>query len=275
MSLLGEVGTEGFFMTLVLAIVVGGIGYFLFFPRQQQQPVRRQVAGREQQIRQRDQARPPQQQRPQEFTDDEDDIRTFLKSHKRVPPHFSGDITNLPTRLAQDGIVPFRFTKAANFEQNTKDGAQNLESRKERARLFAKMYKNSTITPAPRGAKVVVSIAAADCGKENVQRALFLIGSYYSLFLVVAIDNEESLDDYEKDKERTNNIVSSLYSSAVPKEILPSHRVVVTRSLASRVAFVRSFPKIPDLIIAGNEGDLSTQLTKFGYTVILRSLADL
>ncbi len=268
--------------SLVVAVIAIIIGYMLFFPSGQRgNENRRGAPQRRREIpRDRQRAQRPAARREQQHNDeDEDGFQSFLKSHTKKPPHFvAATGTGMqPMRPSHDGVLPFKFIKASTFEQSKNDSSQSLQNRKDRARVFAKLFATSKIDPPAKGKNVVLSIAASECDNEKIHRVLFLLASYYNLFVMVSIDGEEHLADYGKDKERTDGIISKLFSSDIlPKEVLPSHRIVVTRSLSSRIAFVRSFPKSPDLVV-GNDGEeeFSTQLTKFGYTVILRSLSKL
>lgn len=276
----GDEGAEGSsWNSLVIAVVVVIIGYMLFFPGRQDHDNRREAPQQQRQVqreRQRAQGRPAQRP-PQNNDEDEEGIQSFLKSHVKKPSHYSGGTGTQPMRPSHDGVLPFRFTKASTFEQSKNDSSQSLENRKDRARVFAKLFANSKTDPPGRGNNIVVSISSSDNESEKLHRVLFLLGSYYNIFVMVSIDDGDHLDDYSKDKERTDGIVAKFFSSDIlPKEVLPAHRIVVTRSLSSRIAFVRSFPKSPDLVVGSdNETEFSAQLSKFGYTVILRSLSNL
>jgi hypothetical protein len=272
---------EGILKSLVVAAAVAGIGFYLFFPARQQReqaPPQQAPAGQNRQIP----ANPPPRAAQYNRNDDEDGIESFLKQHTRLPPHHLSTSAD-STRQIHDGVVPFRFTKASIFESKMSRSADTnpspiLENRKDRARIFSKLFGARDVPS--RGANIVISIPVPDCQNENLHRALFLLGTYYNLFLMIVLNDEGHISDYSEDKERSERIVSKLFSTdALPKDIISPHRIVVTRSVASRIAFVRSLPKnadcTPYVIAYENEDELSVQLTKFGYKVILRSVTTL
>lgn len=271
--------TESSWNGLIIAAVVVILGYFFFFPGEPENEIRGDAPQQQRHVQRGDRQFDRAAARPHD--DDEDGIQTFLRSHVTKPPHYSAaagsNSSSQHFRPASDGVLPFKYTKAATFEQGKNDPAESLQNRKDRARMFAKMFANSKADPPAKGKNMVVSIPSSDNENERVHRVLYLLGTYYNLFVMVNIDGEDYLEDYAKDRGRTDAIISKFYSStALQKEVLPPHRIVVTRSLSSRIAFVRSFPKSPDLVVGSDdESEWSAQLTKFGYTVILRSLASL
>ena len=311
---------EGWLKTLVVGVTIAGIVYYLFSPtRQAVVPPPQQNQQQQQNQRQRVPAqRLPTTGRPQQTVtreDDEEGIDYFLKSLARVPPHHTPRSSSSTSRvLSHDGIVPFRFTKAATVEAKqaqvsslssnngtvTATGTTGIAdemflNRKDRARILAKLFKK--LDPPAKGSMLVLSIPSSQIGNANakLQRILYLLGTYYNLFVMVNCDNDQedkdqkelNHNDYEKDKERCAFLIAKLYDSEyqsrqiLTEDVLPSHRIVVTKSVASRVAFVRSFPKAPDYIIGSDndchleEEEMQTLLTKFGYRVTLKNLDNL
>ena len=274
---------EGLLRSLAIACIVAGIGYYLSLPRRLDQGTAggQPLPAQPQQNRDRTEGNPAQrrrgstQNRNDDDNDDTDGIDYLLKRHSRLPPHhvdMSSDA--VPTH---DGIVPFRCTKASTFESRSIDASQTLEHRKERARIFAKLFAANKMNPPMRGRTLVISIKNDDSQNEKLQRVLYLLGSYYNLFLMVTLDEADHMGNYIDDKERSSNIISVFYSSGIiQKQVIPPHRIVVTRSTASRVAFVRAFPRSPDYVIGStDENELSDQLSKFGFNVVLSSLLTL
>eukprot|EP00553_Chaetoceros_curvisetus_P005888 CAMPEP_0204616096 /NCGR_PEP_ID=MMETSP0717-20131115/3419_1 /ASSEMBLY_ACC=CAM_ASM_000666 /TAXON_ID=230516 /ORGANISM="Chaetoceros curvisetus" /LENGTH=343 /DNA_ID=CAMNT_0051629215 /DNA_START=137 /DNA_END=1168 /DNA_ORIENTATION=+ len=322
---------ESMLKTTLFAVAVGVIVLFVFFPRRDEQP----------QPQRRRQA--PQRRNRQggiaggtgtgtgngriggatnagngnavirNDDDDEDGIQAFLKQYTRRPPHHvDSDVTSSSSAHRNDGILPFRLTRASIHEskeapssstaaegtEGNNNGNGNdkaLENRKARARVFAKLFTSKTnIAPPSRGGTMVISIPVSVVMESTkgtkhakLTQVLFSLGTYYNLFVMVAVDNDEkvgsgvgvgsssSASDYIEDKKRSDDIVHSLFSNSgdgesLPKDVLPSHRIVITQSVPSRIAFVRSFPKNPDVVIGfDDDEDLMTQLTKFGYNVML------
>jgi len=132
---------------------------------------------------------------------------------KRHPPHLYNPTSKQlnPSTVETGGIIPFKLTFANGYEtrlanqqqqqqesdnNNNNSGEENLiiTNRKQRARLFAKLF---TIADRPpnRGSNVVViisytgggggggSVSVAKCDK--LQKSLMLLGTYYNLFLLV------------------------------------------------------------------------------------------
>lgn len=319
---------EGLLKTLVIGITIAGIGYYLFSPTRQAaapppQQNQQQRVPAQQRLPQQPNPRPSG--RPQQTVtsaEDEEGIDHFLKSLARVPPHQTKS-SSTSRVVAHDGIVPFRFTKAAtveakqalvsssntNMNTNTNNNYtatgttgtadEMFLNRKDRARILAKLFKK--LDPPAKGNMLILSIPSSQIGNGHgnantnakLQRILYLLGTYYNLFIMVNCDNDPEYkdqkelnhNDYEMDKERYDSLIAKLYNSEagtgagqrLTEEVLPSHRIVVTKSVASRVAFVRSFPKAPDYIVGSDcdchlEEEMQTLLTKFGYRVTLKNL---
>ncbi len=330
---------ESMLKTTLFAVAVGVIVLFVFFPKREEQP----------QPQRRRQA--PQRRNRQGAAhvnvaggtgngtgrihndvamanngithrddDDEDGIQAFLKQYLRRPPHhIDTDVTSSSSAHRNDGILPFRLTKASIHESKDVSSSSTatatatataddkvLENRKARARVFAKLFTSkSNITPPSRGGTLVISIpvsvamdSTTGTKHAKLSQVLFSLGTYYNVFVMVAVDNDEkfgsgggcsgssssSASDYNEDKQRSDDIVQSFYSvtknngdsdgesesQPLSKDVLPPHRIVITQSVPSRIAFVRSFPKNPDVVIGfDDDEDLMTQLTKFGYNVML------
>lgn len=357
---------EGFLKRLLTAILVVGIGYYIFSPhrrrRDNRQPARPQLHNRN--VPNGGVVRPPMaaatpvatataalappNHRPssrtahaqptQEHAEDEEGIESFLKPHLRVPPHHLpihqmiglsvGRLSSSSTIRASsyNGVVPFRYTKAALLESSNKsrvtDDGDNgngtdtiLENRKDRARILARLFAARKIDPTPgKGKMLILSLSSSRIVQLDnfiLPRVLYLLGTFYNVFVMVQCDGEHGDDndndddddktqtmnntdrDYSQDKQRCNAIISKLYSSGIlTNDAIPSHRVVITKSVPSRIAFVRSFPIKPDYVIIESsrdgiggdldggevEGgeDLQLQLTKFGYSVLrIKSLDEL
>jgi len=283
---------EGLLKTMFIGVTLAGVGFYLFFPRRQQQQNQRQRLPTNQAAPQPNRRPSRQSQHAQAVNhddDDEDGINYFLKTLSRVPSHHAPRSSS--SRVSYDGVVPFRFTKAATFEANnvhtfskTSDGTDEiLQNRKSRALILAKLFKK--LDPPAKGNMLVLSIPSSQISSDNskLQRILYLLGTYYNVFVMVNCDgdgddddegqNELTHNDYTDDKKRCSAIIARLYElGTLTEEVLPPHRIVVTKSVASRVAFVRSFPKSPYIIGSESEEELQMLLTKFGYKVTLKNM---
>ena len=244
-------------------------------------------------------------------------VQSLLAANTRKPPHFTnpssttaaagggGGGLGIPSRVYHEGIIPFRYTLASTFESRSaaasltsteKDTAtpskssQQLINRKDRARVFTKLFSpslsnengngnnNTTIPPPPnRGSNVVITIPQSDIPCLKLQRVLFLLGTYYNLFLMIdttkkhddnlGISDDDDIgmentcstrtqskkssvdDNYIKDKKRLNDFILQLRSTTsdddensgsnshcgLSEEVLPSHRIIMTSSVSSRV----------------------------------------
>jgi len=319
---------ESVLKTTACAVIVAGVLYYLFFPKLREDPedgqgqVQRQQQNANVQQRQmqhqrgqaRGQGQGPSRQNynrhgvgasaSQEDDEDEDGIAAYLKQHTRKPPHFEISSTstaasnNNNSAHRQDGIVPFRLTKASHYEMKQKAAltdteeeaqAKALEVRKDRARIFAKLFASNNILPPSRGGTLVLSIPSGNAA--SMQKGLALLGTYYNLFVMVALEQEDepglrsvsgNSDDYTAVKQKSKEIVDQFYeggTAGLSRDVLPPHRIIMTRSVASRVAFVRAFSKSPEYVISigvdGEDKELKDQLTKFGFNVMLRSSASI
>lgn len=345
---------EAFLKRLLTAILLVGIGYYIFLPHRrhnQQRPpaqpqypiqharnpaVRPPAAASATAVPQNGMGRtaqPNQRDAQLQMHDqDEEGIESFLKPYLRLPPHhvplkIATSFGSNTARTSYNGIVPFRCTKASEWEANILESSSGessnvtLKNRKDRARILARLFAARKIDPPPgRGKMLILSICssrilAQGSDKVKLQRVLFLLGTYYNTFVMLCCDDDEEYANHDNgqardsntpaagsgqnyyllEKQRCRAIISKLYEEGndgiLTEDVIPSHRIVVTKSVPSRVAFVRSFPTKPDYVIVdckekdsivhGNtkatdkskDEELQAQLNKFGYNVIrVRSL---
>ena len=217
---------------------------------------------------------------------------------KRHPPHLYNPTSKQlnPSTVETGGIIPFKLTFANGYEtrlanqqqqqqesdnNNNNSGEENLiiTNRKQRARLFAKLF---TIVDRPpnRGSNVVViisytgsgggggSVSVAKCDK--LQKSLMLLGTYYNLFLLVDYNPlQQQQRQQQKDEELDRDVVkqfrNDLLNVATTKpddndlssnnngsnnnnnndkykltpQILPPHRIIFTSTPEGKIAFVR------------------------------------
>lgn len=154
-------------------------------------------------------------------------------------------------------------------------------NRKERARVFARMFsaKKGAARPPNRGANVVVTIRYGDVDCSRLQKALYLLGTYYNLF--VLIDGSGASDVGTNDEERRefiNNLRSSLLNQGdegsedskeykLNADIVPRHRIAFSSTSRGRVAFVRQLHGTE--LVVDCEEDVTKELERFGFRVLL------
>mmetsp|Transcript_3712 Transcript_3712/g.4380 ORF Transcript_3712/g.4380 Transcript_3712/m.4380 type:complete len:371 (+) Transcript_3712:61-1173(+) len=246
----------------------------------------------------------------------DDSVHSLIAAHTRRPPHCSSS-TSAAILQHHEGVIPFRYTLASTHESrkakeqqqqqtnnNTESSSsssltQQMINRKDRARMFTKLFASGNTagiaTPPSRGSNVVVSIPEIDVGCAKLKRVLFLLGSYYNLFILIdtaaAVSADKlsskystnSVENYKQEKQRCKELILLLRrgngfgnvddeANVLSEEILPSHRILITASVSSRVAFVRQLPKTE--IVIDCEQECYTQLTRFGFKVILYKLSN-
>jgi len=304
----------------VLCVAVASLVLWCAFPSKKQENVQPIRANVQQNSSQRDlttgdniNGQGTQHQRVdlhtrQNIEEDEDGILSILSKNRRLPPHQSCSSESAKNNIVlHDGILPFRFTCACNFEtagafSNGGDTGKITDEnscRKDRARIFTKLFspirtkESGILKPPSRGSNVVVSVPEKDVACRKLRHGLFLLGTYYNLFVLLCLDDDEEKgidrkidasdsDVYKKERARVALLVSKIrgdsdkvennfrYASSVPKEVLPSHRIVATNTSAGRVAFVRQFPKSPEFLLDFEE-EVHKELTRFGFKVLLYS----
>jgi len=223
---------------------------------------------------------------------DEDDFFTF--GRPRYPPHLlppagvplNHDYSNCLLK----GVVPFRSTPASTYEGKLKsnyDGVATednivVTNRKERARIFARMFSakgNSSTASRPpnKGANIVVTIHHSDVQCPNLQKALYLLGSYYNLFVLVdasstIVKGEKEMCDFIK-KSRAlllneDSDISQHQQNTykLDKRILPPHRVTLTSTVTGRIAFVRQLAGTQ--LVLDNDENVTNELTRFGFRTL-------
>lgn len=117
----------------------------------------------------------------------------MLNNHARIPPHHRTTSFNnhiLTTMQSHEGILPFRQTNAAVHEPTRQN------TRKDRARVFARLFQGGTFhVPPVRGSNVVVTVSEEEVGCKTLARVLYLLGTYYSLFVLLYIKNDVTNDE--------------------------------------------------------------------------------
>ena len=250
--------------------------------------------------------------------DTDDDAYTFGKSRHPphlVPPNNTTKQQDLSGYLLQ-GIVPFRSTYASGYEtrlqhqqqqqqqqQSSKDAKENdiiVTNRKERARIFARMFSPTLTTtqqkatkPPNRGANIVITIHYTDVQCNKLHKILYLLGTYYNLFLLIDGSEYVELHQINRDEKVLREFINKLRSELLNngsksssandekeggcdgeecyklnEQIIPKHRIVFTSTSKGRVAFVRQLHGT-ELVVDYDEGNVTKELERFGFRVLV------
>lgn len=227
-----------------------------------------------------------------------DDSELSILKYTRKPPNSIS--TTGKSHLIHNGILPFKYTLAATYETRTPRSSSEdisgrdvntsvqLANRKDRARMFTKLFdpnrSGESLPPPGRGSNVVVSIPSSEIHCPKLRRALFLLGTYFNLFLLISLpvegdgssENTAIPNNYKDDKLKLDELIKKIRGgnsegeADLPEDVVPSHRIVGTRSISSKVAFVRQLPKPPAFVL-DFEAEMSIQLSRFGFKVLTYS----
>jgi hypothetical protein len=189
-----------------------------------------------------------------------------------------------------DGLVGFRHTQASSVVPE--DNAMSV--RKERAKILSKLVvlKQSSINanvnpnvtaPPTKGATIVVSVPHDQVACDSLRRIFYLLGSYYNLLVILAVPEptDVSATEMEHLEQQKKELISRLRGTndddddattasstlLLTEAVLPSHRILLSSTIAGRVAFVRQLNRVE--LVVDFDGLVETQLTRFGYRVFL------
>lgn len=199
-------------------------------------------------------------------------------------------------------MVPFRSTPASGYEvclqknelasaNNTTTTATKEEdksstvadlivlNRRERARIFARMFSSQKgARPPNRGANIVVTIQHSDVSCDKLQKTLYLLGTYYNLFVLVdgsggfdGSSDEEVMEYIKKlrvellNQESSDSDNSNQYK--LNAQIIPPHRIAFSSTSKGRIAFVRQLHGAE--LVVDCEEDVTKELERFGFRVLL------
>ncbi len=220
----------------------------------------------------------------------EKDESSFANFHqpKRHPPHLynpsSSKQHNVST-LDNGGIIPFKLTFASGYETRLSKSLSSedliITNRKQRARLFAKLFSIAD-RPPNRGSNVVVIISYDDDGGvakcHKLQKSLMLLGTYYNLFLLVDHTQQEGEIDRDVVKRFRNDLLNVTTESTslndsnnkdkLTSQILPPHRIIFTSTPEGKVAFVRQLPEAKLVLLGSKEDKVKLELERFGFRVV-------
>ena len=204
---------------------------------------------------------------------DSGDVATLLAENTRCPPHMSPASSRyLDTggiSLLSDGLLPFRHSRAAAYEQALVKTDSNTvaKNRKDRARVLARVLAldgAGMTSPPSRGATVVVSIPSTDVGCDKLRRALYLLSTHFNTMLILS-NVTPDVTDSDVDEMVTKLRGSDL--TALPADVLPRHRIVAAQSITGRIAFVRQLGRV-EFVLDFDE-EMRSQLGRFGYRVLV------
>lgn len=216
----------------------------------------------------------------------EKDESSFTNFHqpKRHPPHLynpsSSKQLNVST-LDNGGIIPFKLTFASGYETRLSKSLSSedliITNRKQRARLFAKIFSIAD-RPPNRGSNAVVIISYDDDGCvakcQKLQKSLMLLGTYYNLFLLV--DHKQEKEQFDRDvvKRFRNDLLNITAAEndnnkdKLTSQILPPHRIIFTSTPEGKVAFVRQLHEAKLVLLGSKEDKVKVELERFGFRVV-------
>ena len=181
--------------------------------------------------------------------------------------------------------MPFRSTPANGYETRLQKKLATddlvMSNRKERARIFARLFSltgddGKKKPPPNRGANIVVTIYPDDAKCVKLQNALWLLGTYYNLFVLVDSshlrvssmeEQRNAVRQFREEMVNANKVAEIESSHQLNSQILPSHRIVFSSTIAGRVAFVRQLNGV-ELVVDADE-TVTTELERFGHRVLV------
>ncbi|KAL3773980.1 hypothetical protein ACHAW5_000580 [Stephanodiscus triporus] len=198
---------------------------------------------------------------------------------RRVHPHLRmGGSSSSSSSYGPDclvhGVVPFRSTTASSHECRAPppaaaaataarhEGVDKIMAinRRERARIFARILPLLLRVPVPSPARERrrPPHVRDDSRCARLQKALYLLGTYYNLFVIVDVSSPSSRADEASSSSLSGAFVGRVRSEllnedrgpdetttttgATPqarRRVLPRHRIAFSNTSRGRVAFVR------------------------------------
>ena len=183
----------------------------------------------------------------------------------RVPEHVAPNSAKIAVNggnnLLVDGMIAFRHTKAA-LAETSGDASQLAMRRKERARVLSRLLSDA---PPAKGSTVVLAIPERDVGCAQLQKVVYLMATYYNLLLLLAVPAAF-------DRSHKLELLQKLRARVMPPEVLPNHRIVLTSTVAGRVAFCRQLQRIE--LVLDFDPEVKGLLGRFGHRVVVYSSED-
>jgi hypothetical protein len=220
-----------------------------------------------------------------------------ISKASRVPCHLSEPSARIASsggaNVLRDGLVAFSHTKAfVTGEQESTDPANASIHRTQRAKVLAKLMayteqddnnnngkatiaKAKTVLQAPpaKGSTLLVSVPADQVGCHKLQRVLYLLGTYYNVILILGVASESKSVDRAKLIEQLrgataagNSKSQQGQSDALPSEVIPDHRIILSSTAKGRIALVRQVERVE--LVLDYDPQVEMQLRRFKQKVI-------
>ena len=142
--------------------------------------------------------------------------------------------------------------------------------------------------PPNRGANIVITIHYTDVQCNKLHKILYLLGTYYNLFLLIDGSEYVELHQINRDEKVLREFINKLRSELLNngdgstssegggggecyklnEQIIPKHRIVFTSTSKGRVAFVRQLHGT-ELVVDYDEGNVTKELERFGFRVLV------
>ena len=123
---------------------------------------------------------------------------------------------------------------------------------------------SSLVSPPAKGTTIVIAIPSNDAECPKLRRVLYLLGTYYNLLLILAVDESFS----EKDRmDKIKALRGDDPSTRLSADVLPDHRIVVASTVAGRVAFARQLQRIE--LVMDFDPEVTNNLSRFGHRVVV------
>ncbi|OEU09884.1 hypothetical protein FRACYDRAFT_248134 [Fragilariopsis cylindrus CCMP1102] len=202
--------------------------------------------------------------------------------------------------------APIDLTKKnATTTNANNNNSNNKIQRQERAKILSRLFANSSTvaTPPMKGSTFIIGVSYEQqlLQKEKEQKLAIIrvikgLATYYNVLVIVAVDTNDNDDNsnnsnhhrYESTQKIHEQVVQTLRSgdeegvgggeknddSLLSESILPSHRILLSKSAVGRIALVRQLSSNIGLTIDFNP-EVKLQLEKFGYNVsIIKNWSD-
>ena len=182
---------------------------------------------------------------------------------EETAPMIPGPSPESNHKYLMDGILPFRHGTAKDYKLDAKQQGQKQT-------ILTAILGN---IPLSRGCNVVLTIRERDLIREEdalplICSSITTLASEYNLFVIVDFETDKETDNggNNNNNNRKQEIkqVQEQTLQAVPTNVLPRHRIIASKSVTGRIAFVRQLR--PELVV-DYDTEVQKQLTRFGFKV--------
>eukprot|EP00429_Kryptoperidinium_foliaceum_P006287 CAMPEP_0176023570 /NCGR_PEP_ID=MMETSP0120_2-20121206/11502_1 /TAXON_ID=160619 /ORGANISM="Kryptoperidinium foliaceum, Strain CCMP 1326" /LENGTH=296 /DNA_ID=CAMNT_0017356737 /DNA_START=103 /DNA_END=989 /DNA_ORIENTATION=- len=194
-----------------------------------------------------------------------------------LPPHVAVDTATAGMGgcnilLGESGLVAFGSTSAGSAALSSSSATATSERRQERANILSRLLKSGKVPPS-KGSTVVFGLEAKDIlsssAAPKLSKILYAMATFYNVVVIVGVDEESSQMSVKESMEMQKKVSQALYEKhaegALTDSILPLHRVLVSSTVAGRIALVRQLSKVS--LVVDWDSEVDAQLTRFGYQV--------